>query len=485
MKIAQQNPFRTIKSVTNRVCDFIATTYGPAGKKILVVKSAYDVKAVDDGHLGLQDFELENEFEQAIVEYIREVTQKTNGRVGDGTTTSVILARAIVDIVLGASEVENPLYKDKQPVYEAQARELMLALKEAVAAIKEQKKDIKTEKELYSIAYNSFNNEEIAKLISSTIFSIGKDGVLAIEDSQTMQTEVEMVQGLEIQKGFVSPYFINTDKETAVLQNPQILLVNRRLELFNEVVPLLKPIVEKSKEIVIMAEGFGSDFLNNMIVSKMRGFFSPILIETPGFGEQKIDVLKDIAAATGGQVLDPSVGMKLTDPVQLGTCKKVIAHKDKTVFMGGQEAKERVSELKTQLDRVTAAFEKERLTKRIASLTGGIAVIKVGAYTENEQKSIKAKVDDAVNATKIAFQGGIVPGAGRMFEKIKTSSEILNQALKAPRKQLEDNGAQFLDEKVFDPAGVLIAALESAVSIASGLITMGGIITTKREKKED
>lgn len=487
MRIVQQKPFKTIQSAFNKYADFISSTYGPAGKKILIVKSPYDIKAVDDGHMASQDFELENEFEQAVIEYVKELTQKTNRRVGDGTTTSVVLARGMLSVVF--KDLDSPLSQFTNTNFQKIAQELQIAVKEAVAKIKEVKKDIKTKEELYSIAYNSFNDETIARLVSETIFKIGRDGVLAIEDSQSMNTEVEVVSGLEIHKGFVSPYFItNPENESAELQNPAILLINRRIELFNEIAPTLKAIVEKNKEVVIIADGFGEDLVKNMIVSKLRGFFAPILIETPGFGDQKMDLLKDLAAATGAQVIDPKVGMNLTDPVQLGSCKKIVVKKDKATFIGGAGEKKaiesRIEEIKNQLKNISADFEKERLNKRIASLSGGIAVIKVGAYTENEQKSIKAKVDDAVNATKIAFQDGIVPGAGRMFEKIKTSSAVLNEALKAPRKQLEDNGKEFLDEKVYDPAGVLIAALESAVSIACGLITMGGIIAIKRKEDE-
>lgn len=485
MKIVLVNPFKDVAIAVKNYKEFIAPTYGPAGKKVLIANSEYDIKAVDDGHMASQSFELENEFRNAVILYIREAAKQTNTRVGDGTTTSGLIMSSIVEQIL--SDLDDPFKKHN---FHGKAVELQKAVKEAVEQIKKVSKDIKTKEELYSIAYNSYNNEQVATLISDTLYKIGKDGILAIEDAAGMETEVEIVQGLELQKGYASPYFINSEKEQVILQNPAVVLINKKIELFNDALPVLKSLVDSGRrEFVIVADGFGEDMLRQTIVNKLKGSFSALLVEAAGFGDSKVENLKDLAVATGSTLLDPQ-GVKLSDfkLEHAGNCKKVVCKKDKTTFIGAGGAKgaidSRISDIKTTLQGITLEYEKERYKKRIAALHGGIAVLKVGAPTEQEQKSIKAKVDDAVNATRIAFKDGVVAGAGKTYEKIKTQSKELNEALKAPRKQLEENGAEFLDEKVFDPTGVLVAALESAVSIACGLIEFGGIITNKR-KEED
>lgn len=484
MKIIQSDAKKTIVSAVKKYADMIVPTYGPAGKSVLIATNEFSIKAADDGHAASVDIELENEFENAVVMYIREATEKTNSRVGDGTTTAVILTKAILDQVM--MDETNP-FETKQS-YSKEAREIKQATKEAVDYIKNKAKKVETSEELFRVAYNSYNDEPIARLIADTLFKIGQDGVLVIEDSQTSSTEVEIVEGVEVEKGYASPYLVNTDKESVVLNDPSFLLVNARLERFMDVVPLFKELFKTKKEVVVIADGFGEDFLGNVIVNKIRGTFSPLLVESPGFGDGKLESLKNISAVVGATIFD-SKAKKLEDAkvIDLGYAKKVVAKKDKTVIIGGNDEKigERLEALRRQLDEATVEFNKDRLERTIASLRGGIALIKVGANTENEQKSVKMKVEDAVNATRVAFKDGTVPGAGMTFAETKTSSELLNKALQAPRKQLEDNGAEFLDEGVTDPAGVLIAALETASSIACGLLTMGGIIATKRKEERE
>lgn len=482
MKITQAKSLGTIKSAVKAYVDFIAPTYGPAGKKILIA-SEYGVKAIDDGHDVSKEFEMENEFDNAVISCIKEATAKTNDRVGDGTTTAVILTGAIVEEVI--KDIHDPFAKTN---YHAEAREIVKASKEAVAYIQDKAKKIKTKEELYKIAKNSYNNEEISKLISDTLFKIGTEGVLLVEDSQGVTTEVEIIKGLDLEKGYTSPYFVNTEKEECILNNPHVLVVNKRIDFFAELVPIIKKIIDSgNKEFIIIAEGFGEDVVNNLIISKIRGIFSGLIIEAPGFGD-RTDILQDIATITGASVAN-STTLKLEDMTleDVGMARKVISKKDKTSILDGKGTKEaldsRINKIHDIMDGQTS-YNKERSQKRIASLIGGIALIKVGANTENEQKAIKAKVEDAVNATKIAFKDGVVKGGGKLYAEIKTSSVILNKALKKPRLQLEENGSEFLDENTTDPAGVLIAALETATSIACGLITIGGIIAIKR-KKED
>lgn len=485
MKIVQTKPLNTIIRAVNNYAEFISPTYGPAGKKTLISLSEYSVRAIDDGHESSKDFELENEFENAVVSYVKEATEKTNNRVGDGTTTAVILTRAIVkEVTKDAQDV----FSNKN--YHGKVLEIEKATKEAIQQIKDKAKKIKTKQELFHVAYNSYNNKEIATLISDTLFQIGEEGIISIEDSASVNTEIEMVQGLELEKGLLSPYFINTANEQAILHNPRVLIYKKRIESFNTILPIIKNIVEAGKkEICIVAEGFSNDVINNVIMYKLKGIFSPILIEAPGFGDAKQENIENIAAVTGAIIIDSDIlRPEDVNPQHLGDAEKITCKKDKTTIIGlaknQKEVNKRVIKLKARLE-TASKFEKDTLNKQIASLTGGIALIKVGANTENEQKAIKAKVEDAVNATKVAFKDGIVKGAGMTYIELKTSSSLLNSALLAPRNQLTENGEEYLDSKVTDPAGVLIAALETASSIACGLLTIGGIIAMKREKKED
>lgn len=484
MKISQVDTKKTILRALTNYAKLITPTYGPAGKKVLIATSQFSIKAADDGHTVSNEIEFENEFDNGVVQYIKETTEKTNSRVGDGTTTSVILTEAIVKEAMG--DLDND-FEDHN--YYQKVKEIQKGTKEAIEHIKIKAQKVKTDQELYKVAYNSYNNEEIAKLISNTLSKIGKDGVLTIEDSKTSKTELEMVEGFEFEKGFASPYFINSDREKAVLNDPLFLLFDGVLNRFKDIVGLLKGLINSgNKNIVIIAGGFSEEVLGHAIMDKINGFYTPILIECPGFGDNKLDNLKDIASVINAKIFDEKVSkIESASLEDLGTVKKIVTKKDKTVLIGGnaKTIKERVKFLTEQLETASDGFQKEKLQKTIATLTGGIALIKVGANTENEQKSIKMKVEDAINATKIALQDGVVSGAGKIFMDIETSSPILNKALKAPRAKLEENGKEFLDKNVIDPAGVLIAALETASSIACGLLMIEGIIVTKREDEKD
>lgn len=482
MKIVNKNS-EIVGYVVREFVDLLAKTYGPAGKTVLI-QDGIDIRAVDDGKQVAKHYELDNEFENAVIAYIREATEKTDSRVGDGTTTSAIIMGGIVAEVLK----ENPLLM--QNPHGAMV-ELQAAVKEAVKYIEDNAKEVKDKKDLYRVALNSYNNEEVAKLIADTLFEIGPDGVISVEDSPITKTEMEVVPGMELDKGYLTPYLINHGNDKVVLKNVRVILVNKRVDSLKELVPILQQILAAGqKEFLIVAEGFGEEVVAASILNKLQGHAKPLLVENPAYGDKKFELLKDLAVITGATIVDPKVNsLETLKATELGFAGTVTARKDNTVIAngGGKKADigKRVDELKDELSKATNDYEKSRLEKRIASLLGGVAVMRVGADTENEQKTKKLKVEDSVNATKIAFKFGIVPGAGRTFEKIETSSKVLNNALKSPRKRLEDNGKEFLDEKVFDPAGVLIAALETAVSIACGLIKMGGIIATKREEKEN
>ena len=327
MKIIQSDTKQTIINAVQKYTDMIVPTYGPAGKSVLIASNELSIKAADDGHAASAEIELENEFQNAVVLYIKEATEKTNSRVGDGTTTSVILTKAILDQVL----LDDP-FADTS--YYKQVKEIQKATQEAVEFIKAKSKKIETVDELFKVAYNSYNNEKIARLIADTLFKIGSDGVLAIEDSRTAETEVEIVEGIELEKGYASPYFINADKESAVLNDQSVLLVHNKLDRFLDVVPLLKELFKDRKEFVIIADGFGEEFLGGMIMNKIQGTFSPLLIETPGFGDSKLESLKNISAVTGAKIFDPKTN-KLSEATvsDMGSIKKVISKKDKSTLI--------------------------------------------------------------------------------------------------------------------------------------------------------
>lgn len=481
MKICKSKPEATILSAVKKYVEWIAPTYGPAGKKILIVQNELNHEAVDDGKRATQNFEIEDEFENAVITHIKGVNEKCK----DGNTTAGLIAGNIV--IEAFKDLNNEL---ATPDYHGMAVSLEKALEEAVKQVVKSAKKIKSKEELYAIAHNSYNNDKIAKLIADTVFAIGKDGVLKIGDSNTAQTTVEMVNGLEIPAGYNSKEFINTEtKDRVVLENPAILLVNKKINLFVEIAPLIKSYIDSTgnRGFVVIADGFGSDVVDKCIGFKQIGMLQPLLIDMPGYGD-KAENLSDIGMIVNAKVIDDKT-LKLKDATKdhLGSCETVESLKDLTSFLGakGKVDKEYINVLKAQLEKSTNNFEKDTLTQRIAVLSGGVAVIKVGAYTENEQKGIKAKVENAVNSTQMAFKSGAVQGAAKSLLDIKTSSELLNKALKAPRQQLEDNGVKYLDENTVDPADVIITALESAVSIASGLLTMGGISVPKREKKDD
>jgi chaperonin GroEL len=486
MKIVNFTPQETILSAVEKYSKYISPTYGPAGKGILL-SNEYDVRIADDGKIASQEFELENEHENAVVKYIKEVTAKTDSRVGDGTTTSAIIMSEIVKKILTpGGEFE------KKKNTRAEVNKLKKGLSEAVKQIKAASKKIKTKEELYEISLNAYNNPEIAKLISDTVFEIGVDGCISIDDSRGMTTDREIMTGMELDKGFISPYLM-TEEGKAVIKNPTIVVINKRIDFVNEVVPLVQTIVESGKkDFVIISQGFSEQVVSSFIVNKIRDVFHPLLIDCPGYGDEKLQTMLDIAHLTGARVIDPQKGdtLEKIGVDYFGKAETVTSTKDSTTIVGGGGTKasiqERISSLKAELDqpRITN-IAKEKIERRIAKLSGGIAVIRVGAPTENEQRSIKVKVEDSVNATKVAFRKGIVRGGGKTFEEISTSSEVLNNALKAPRKILEENGKEFLNDNVFDPTEVLVASLESAVSIACGLIETGGIVSVKREEKQD
>lgn len=478
MKIVTSNA--RIAKVVEDCVNYIAVSYGPAGRKVLI-KDEHRLRSVDDGKIILDSYELENEADNAVIEYIKEAASKTDLRAGDWTTTSLLVMGATVKGVLGKEK--NILEGDVNP--HGSLIEIRKAADEAIAYIKEKAKPVKTEKELYTAAYTSSNNEEIAKLVSHTIYTIGKDGVLSVKDSHTALTEIEKTEGMELEKGYVSPHLTtNKSGDRVDIDSPYVLLVNQKLEFFNDLVPILSLI--KGKSLLVIADGFSDMVIASFLVAKAQGLVKPLLIENPSYGELKLEFLKDIASVSGATVFDPkapNADIKLWKVDNLGQFSSAIAYKSTTTILGGIKPVERIKQLKAELEKAQTDFDKDKLVRRIAALSGGVSIIKVGANTQNEQETKRLKVEDTVNATRLAFRSGVVKGGGRTLESIKTSSDIFNTALKAPRARLEKNGKEFLSENVSEASEGLIAAIESATSIACGVIELAGVIATKREKK--
>lgn len=485
MKITESNPQKVILSVIEKGETYLKPTYGPAGKKTLIQKGEFEHEAVDDGKRSFEAFELENEFENAVVEHIKEVVRKGK----DGTTTAFLINSGIIKEAFKNIDDEMANHD-----YHGMALELEKGLNEAIKQLKS--KPVKTKDELYAVAYNSYKNEEVAELIADTVFKIGKDGVVAIEDSQTTTTTVEVVNGLELNKGYVSPYFINSeDKERVILKDAQVILINKKVNTLNEILPLISKTNPQnpSQRVfdvpnpVIIAEGFGEDLINRLVFHKLTGAINPLLVETP-HSANKLEKLKDIAVITGAKVIDTNLGLSLDKATKdcIGYADSVITTKDRTKIINGKGKKTEIKEYVEGLKALEPqnAYEKDNKSKRIAELLGGIAVIKVGAYTDNELKGMKTKVENAINSTQMAFKSGVVSGAGKALLDLKTSSSLLNEALKNPRTILEENGVQYLDENTIDPTEVVITALTTGVSIAKGLITLGGISTNKRKRDD-
>jgi len=437
MEIINNTPEGVILSTIDKYLDFITPTYGPAGKTVLI--GSRGIRAVDDGKIASEHFELEDEFEQAVVEYIKDTTQKTNERIQDGTTTSAILMSALI------KEIFNAKGHNKKNVMEVKK-----GLEEAKAQILKKSKPIKSKADLEKVAYCAYNNKEVAKIVAEVVYKVGAKGIIHIENSTEMTTSYELASGYEIATGYLSTHFINRG-ENVFLDKPHIIMVDGDLNSIQQVMPILEIVMKSNKkEFVIMADSFGDQVLSLVAMNKVNGVFNPLLVNNAGFGDEKYEILNKVAELTEATIHDPKLGPITKE--HFGQAKSIEATKNKTSIIG---------------------------TKVIGE--GKSAVIKVGAPTKNEQHTVREKVEDALGATKVALSSkyGIIEGGGMTYKNIQTSSPILNNALKKPREILEANGKQFLKE-VYDPTESLIASLESAVSIACGLAEIGRMSVVKR-----
>ncbi len=524
-----ENARIALKKGVDKLADAVKITLGPRGRAVVLEKGYGAPMVTHDGVTIAKEIELEDKIENIGAELVKEVASKTNDIAGDGTTTATLLAQVLINEGLknATSGVDVVgMHKGMTKAYEA-----------VLESLKNLSKKISTKEEIAQVATISSRDEEIGKLIADVIDQVGKDGVVTVEESQSVGLSKELVEGLQFDRGYVSAYMVsNAERMEAVLESPYVLVTDKKISSINELLPLLEKLVKAGKkELVIIADDVDGEALATLVVNKIRGIFNVLAVKAPGFGDRRKEMLQDIAVVTGADFISEDLGRKLesVDIASLGQAHRVVSNKDNTTIVGGKGAKEeiekRVNQIKSQLQKTDSEFDREKLQERLGKLSGGVAVIKVGAATEVEQKEKQHRIEDAVNATKAAIEEGIVVGGGvalaRAAESVKelinkfekdqmaeiVGAKIVLEGLYAPLKQIAKNagydGAVVLDkvlnEKddfgfnaatgkyenliksgVVDPTKVTRSALQNAVSIASMLLITEAVVANLPEKKE-
>ncbi len=516
---------KRLKAGVDKLANAVRVTLGPKGRNVMLEEGYGSPTITNDGVTIAKKIELEDKLEQAGAEIVKEVASKANDMAGDGTTTATVLAQALIseglkNVTAGA----NPL---------ALRRGMEKAKDEVVKYIKTVAKPVSSQEEMVQVATISAEDAELGSLIAQVMQEVGKDGVITVEESQTFGIQKEIVKGLQFDKGYISPYMItNSERMEAVIEDPYILLVDKKISSIQEMLPALEAVAKQGKkDVVVIADDVDGDALATLVVNKLRGILNVLAIKAPGYGDRKKELLADIATVTGAQVISEDLGLKL-DKVQLeqlGTARRVVATKDNTTIIEGKGSKEaidaRINQIRTLLQTSTSEFDKEKLQERLAKLAGGVAVVKVGAATEVEQKARQHKTEDAVAATKAAVEEGIVPGGGVTLLRAAKSLQslqledaeeqlavkIITRALEEPIRQIAQNAGKdgsviaaevakgegafgynaatdtyedLLKAGVVDPAKVVRIALENAVSAASMLLTMEVVVADIPEKKD-
>lgn len=497
--ITISDPFLIIQSAVNKSINMIKPTYGPASNKVIISKVTHGM-VVDDGVQILRDLELPDANENAVLKVIREVAIKTNDRVGDGTTGAGIMLQAII------SEVGKKQRRDGHKI----ERELKKGAEEVKTQLLAMKKDVSSKEDLIKVARVSFDDAEIATLIADTWHKVGKDGVITIEGNVTEKTTADLADGLSFKRGYVSPYMVtHPERMEAIVEKPYILITDYRLTEANDILPLMNMLAGKNiLSLVIIADGLEQSALATAVLNKTQGKFNVIAITTPQ-AENTTVMLEDIALLTGGKVFSQARGDKIENVKveDLGRADRFTARRDTSIILRPKGKKTDIQKsivaLRNAVEEAPNERERKLLAERLGLFTNQVAVIKVGGATDNEQRTRRYKVEDAVNAVRSAFRGGVVCGSGLSLTRITTSSPLLNDALKYPHKQLLENmgideapklkdgealnvvtgkTGKYLEVGVIDPVDVLIAGVESAVSIASLLVTTSGMIVEKPQQ---
>jgi len=515
---------RKLKAGVNKLADTVRITLGPKGRNVVLDKGFGVPTITNDGVTIAKEIELEDKIENLGAEIIKEISSKTNDVAGDGTTTAVVLAQALVNEGLkNVTAGANPL---------ALRRGIEKGSKAVVEALKTASRKVVKKEEIAQVATISAEDQELGKLIAEVISETGKDGVVTVEESKTFGLSKEIVKGLQFDRGYISPYMVtDPEKMEAVLEEPYILITDRKISSLQDILPILERLAKSGeKELLIIADEVEGEALATLVVNKLRGVLNALACKAPGFGDRKKETLEDIACVTGGQVISEEKGMKL-DNVNLeilGRARKIILTKETTTIIGGKGKKSdieaRIAQIKNEILATTSDFDKEKLQERLGKLTGGVAVIKVGAPTEVEQKIRQHKAEDALSATKAAIEEGIVPGGGvallraaSVLEELnikgdeKIGVKILKRALTEPLRMIANNagiegsvvveevkkqkgGYGFNAEKlvfedlmatgIVDPTKVVRSALENAVSGAAILLTTEAVVAELPEKKK-
>ena len=503
----------------------VRVTLGPKGRNVVLGKKFGAPVITKDGVTVAREIELKDKYENMGAQMLREVAVKTNDKAGDGTTTATVLAQAIFrEGVKNVAAGANPM---------ALQRGIQLATEQVVAELERMSKKIKSKEELTNVATVSANNDRhIGELISEAMDKVGKDGVVTVEESKTIQTELEIVEGMQFDRGYSSPYFVtNTDRMEAILEEPFILLYEKKVSAMRDLLPLLEQTVGAGRALLIIAEDIEGDALATLVVNRLRGTIKVCAVKAPAFGDRRKAILEDLAILTGGTVITEDLGIKLENVTlsDLGTAKRVIIDKETTTIIeGGGDSKAiqgRVATIRRQIEESTSDYDREKLQERLAKLAGGVAVVRVGAPTETAMKEIKMRVEDALNATKAAAQEGIVVGGGvallraaRVLDNhdsddpdVRTGVKILRRALQEPIRRIAENagieGAVVVSEVeqlkgtkgfnavtgqyedlaaagIIDPTKVVRTALQNAASISGLLLTTDAAVTELPEKKK-
>ena len=509
----------------DKLADTVKITLGPKGRNVVLEKKFGAPLITNDGVTIAKEIELECAAENMGAQLVREVATKTNDAAGDGTTTATLLAQALIhegmkNVTAGA----NPMVLRKG---------IFKAVEAATAELAAQSKKVSGTEDIARVGAISASDETIGRLIADAMEKVTADGVITVEESKSAETYSEVVEGMQFDRGYLSPYLAtDTDKMEAVLDDCLILITDKKISNIQDLLPLLEQIVQSGKKLLIIAEDVEGEALTTLVLNKLRGTFTVVAVKAPGFGDRRKEMLIDIATLTGGEVITSDLGLELKDATiaQLGRARQVKVNKENTIIVGGagekQAIADRVSQIRSALEVTTSEFDKEKLMERLAKLAGGVAVIKVGAATEVEMKEKKLRIEDALNATKAAVEEGIVAGGGAALVNViaavdavvdqldgdeKTGAQIVAKALTAPMKQIADNAGldgavivskvreankagygfdaykevycDMLECGIVDPAKVTRSALENAASIASTVLTTEAVVSDKKEEK--
>ena len=525
--IFDQDVRAALKRGVDIVANAVKVTLGPKGRNVALAKSWGGPTITNDGVSIAKEIELADKFENMGAAIVKEVATKTNDKAGDGTTTAVVLTQAIVHEGLKRTALGANAMMVRRGIEQA--------AKDAVEELKKMARDVKGKNDIRQVASISAESEDLGKTIAEVVEKVGKDGVVTVEEAQTTEIGYEYVEGMEFDRGYVSAYLVtNPERMEAEAKDAPVLITDKKISTVKEILPLLEKIAQAGKrELVIIADDVDGEALATFIVNKLKGGFNVLAVKAPGYGDRKKEMLADIAITTGGQVISEDLGLKLENAElnMLGRATRVVATKDSTVIIGGKGKKadieERVAQLRTQLENTDSKFDKEKIEERIAKLSGGVAVIRVGAATETEMKYLKDKIEDAVNATKAAIAEGIVPGGGAALAKVsaklasrmdaKANDEfsvgyrVLVSALQAPLMQIvantgREDGAVILKETskggaggfnaaseemvdmyeagIIDPVKVTRSGVENAASAAAVLLTTEAAIADMPEDKK-